>query len=164
MSWVFLLLAGVLEIVWACAMKQSQGFTKLGPSIVTVVALIGSLGLLALALRSLPLGTSYMIWTGIGAVGAFIAGVIFLDEAVTSARLLAAVMIVAGVITMKLSFNETTVSKDGSSANPTVAECTIHKRVDCKADICMKPDEQDLLVSPQQLDSDETLQENLSKI
>lgn len=103
MSWVFLFFAGLLEIVWALAMKQSAGFTKLVPTLVMAVSMAGSFGLLALAMRTLPLGTSYMIWTGIGAVGAFIAGVVFLGEAVTVQRLIAAGLIVAGMITMKMA-------------------------------------------------------------
>ncbi len=103
MSWIFLLLAGLLEIVWAVAMKQSAGFTRLWPTAVMGVSMIGSFALLALAMRTLPLGTAYVIWTGIGAVGAFLVGITFLGEAVTATRLCAAVLIVAGLITMKLA-------------------------------------------------------------
>ena len=103
MAWVYLLLAGLLEIVWAFAMKQSDGFTRLVPSLVTGVAMLGSVGLLALAMRSLPLGTAYLIWTGIGAVGAFLAGAVFLGEAVTPQRVMAAVMIISGILAMKLA-------------------------------------------------------------
>ena len=74
MPWVYLVVAGVLEIVWAVAMKQSDGFTRLIPSVITLAGMISSVGLLALAMRSLPLGTAYMVWTGIGAVGAFAFG------------------------------------------------------------------------------------------
>ena len=101
MAWTYLLLAGLLEVVWAFSMKQSQGFTQLGPSVVTAVAMAGSVVLLALAMRSLPLGTAYMIWTGIGAVGAFVVGVTILGEALTTQRLIAAALIVAGMVTMK---------------------------------------------------------------
>ncbi len=103
MSWVFLFIAGLLEVVWAFAMKQSDGFTRLLPSITTLVAAAGSFGLLALAMRSLPLGTAYMVWTGIGAVGAFIVGVWLLGEALTVQRVVAASLIVSGIIMMKLS-------------------------------------------------------------
>jgi quaternary ammonium compound-resistance protein SugE len=103
MSWVFLILAGLLEVVWAFAMKQSHGFTRLTPTLVMIGAMIGLFGLLALAMRSLPLGTAYMIWTGIGAVGAFVAGVWFIGEALTVQRAIAAILIVAGMVTMKLS-------------------------------------------------------------
>jgi quaternary ammonium compound-resistance protein SugE len=101
MAWVYLLLAGLLEIVWAAAMKQSEGFTRLTPSVVTLTAMIASFGLLAVAMRSLPLGTAYMVWTGIGAVGAFAVGVFFLGEALTPLRAVAAVLILSGIIAMK---------------------------------------------------------------
>ena len=103
MAWVYLLLAGVLEVVWAFAMKQSDGFTRLVPSLVMGVAMLGSVGFLALAMRSLPLGTAYVIWTGIGAVGAFLAGAILLGEALTPQRVMAALMIVSGIVAMRLA-------------------------------------------------------------
>ena len=103
MAWVYLLFAGLLEIVWAFAMKQSDGFTRVIPSLITCVAMLGSVGLLALAMRSLPLGTAYAIWTGIGAVGAFLAGVVLLGEAMTLQRLVAALLIVSGILAMKLA-------------------------------------------------------------
>ena len=103
MAWVYLVVAGLLEVVWAYAMKQSEGFTRLGPSAVTILAMIASFGLLALAMRTLPLGTSYTIWTGIGAIGAFLVGVAFLGEQASMMRLAAATMIVAGLITMKMA-------------------------------------------------------------
>ncbi len=103
MAWIYLLLAGALEVVWAYAMKLSDGFTRPTPTIVMIVAMIGSVALLALSMRTLPLGTSYMVWTGIGAVGAFIMGVVFLGEAVTALRLAAASLIVIGLVLMKAS-------------------------------------------------------------
>jgi len=103
MSWVFLVLAGFLEVVWAVAMKESHGFTRSAPTLVMIGTMVGSFGLLALAMRSLPLGTAYMIWTGIGAVGAFVVGVWFLGEVLTVQRAIAALLIVAGMVTMKLS-------------------------------------------------------------
>ncbi|KRE18062.1 multidrug transporter [Bosea sp. Root381] len=103
MAWVYLLAAGALEIVWAFSMKQSDGFTKLTPSAITIVTMIGSFALLALAMRSLPLGTAYTIWTGIGAVGAFTVGVLFLGEALTPMRMIAALLIVSGLVMMKIS-------------------------------------------------------------
>jgi len=103
MAWIYLTVAGVLEVVWAFYMKQSQGFTRLFPSIITLVAMAASFGLLAAAMRSLPLGTAYTIWTGIGAVGAFVVGVAFLGESMSPMRLLAAVLIIAGLVLMKLS-------------------------------------------------------------
>ena len=103
MAWIYLFIAGLLEVVWAYTMKQSEGFTKLTPSAITVVAMIASFGLLSYAMRTLPLGTAYTIWTGIGAVGAFIVGVTVLGEALTPMRILAAVLIVSGLVLMKLS-------------------------------------------------------------
>lgn len=103
MAWVYLVIAGILEIIWAYAMKQSAGFTRLAPTLVMLAAMAGSFGFLAMAMRSLPLGTAYMIWTGIGAVGAFVAGVLLLGEHVSALRVAAAAMIVAGLVTMKLA-------------------------------------------------------------
>lgn len=103
MAWVYLLLAGVLEVVWAFAMKSSDGFSKLTPSVITMVAMIASFGLLAVAMKSLPLGTAYTIWTGIGAVGAFIVGIAVLGEPVNAWRILAAVLIISGLVMMKMS-------------------------------------------------------------
>ncbi|ABI76244.1 quaternary ammonium compound-resistance protein SugE [Hyphomonas neptunium ATCC 15444] len=103
MPWVFLVIAGLLEIVWATSMKQSAGFTRLGPSLITLAAMPASFLLLALAMRSLPLGTSYMVWTGIGAVGAFIVGILWMGEAITPLRVLAAALIAGGMILMKIA-------------------------------------------------------------
>ena len=103
MAWIYLLAAGILEIVWAFTMKQSEGFSRLTPTIVTIIAMLGSVALLSLAMRTLPLGTAYTIWTGIGAVGAFIVGVVVLGEAFTPMRVAAAALIVSGLVMMKLS-------------------------------------------------------------
>jgi quaternary ammonium compound-resistance protein SugE len=103
MAWVYLLVAGLLEVVWAYSMKQSLGFTRLLPSLVTLSAMAGSFWLLAIAMRSLPLGTAYTLWTGIGAVGAFVVGIVLLGEPVNAPRILAAVLIVAGLVLMSLS-------------------------------------------------------------
>jgi quaternary ammonium compound-resistance protein SugE len=103
MAWIYRLAAGVLEIVWAFSMKQSEGFSKLTPSIITLVTMIASFWLLSLAMRTLPLGTAYTIWTGIGAVGAFVIGITFLGEQVSAMRIAAAVLIVSGLVLMKLS-------------------------------------------------------------
>ncbi|MEQ4617993.1 MAG: quaternary ammonium compound efflux SMR transporter SugE [Corticimicrobacter sp.] len=103
MAWILLTLAGALEIVWAFSMKQSHGFTRLVPTLVTLVAMIASFGLLAVAMKTLPLGTAYTIWTGIGAVGAFVVGLLVLGEPATPMRILAAIMIVSGLVLMKLS-------------------------------------------------------------
>jgi quaternary ammonium compound-resistance protein SugE len=102
-AWLFLGLAGILEIVWAYTMKLSDGFTRPVPAMVTIVAMIFSFGLLSLAMKSLPLGTAYTVWTGIGAIGAFIVGIAVLGEAVTATRVLAAVLIVSGLVLMKVS-------------------------------------------------------------
>jgi quaternary ammonium compound-resistance protein SugE len=106
MAWIALFIAGLLEIVWSFFMKQSQGFTRPVPSVITVVAMIASFGLLSVAMRTLPLGTAYTVWTGIGAVGAFIAGVLFLGESFGLPRLIAAILIVSGLILMKTAFSE----------------------------------------------------------
>ncbi|CAB5690805.1 DMT family transporter [Comamonas aquatica] len=106
MAWWYLWVAGVLEVVWAYTMKQSQGFTRLLPSVITGVTMVASFGLLSLAMRTLPLGTAYTIWTGIGAVGAFVVGITVLGEQVSATRVLAAVLIVSGLVLMKLSATE----------------------------------------------------------
>lgn len=103
MAWIALTVAGILEVVWAYAMKLSQGFTKPIPSLVTGVAMIASFALLAWAMRSLPLGTAYTIWTGIGALGAFVVGVAVLGEPANAMRLLAAALILGGLVLMKLA-------------------------------------------------------------
>jgi len=105
MAWIALIIAGVLEIVWAFYMKQSHGFTRLAPSIITIVAMLASFGLLAYAMRLLPLGTAYTVWTGIGAVGAFCVGVVILGEQANAARIAAALLIVGGIVLMKYSSN-----------------------------------------------------------
>lgn len=103
MAWVYLVLAGILEIVWAYAMKQSHGFTRVTPSVITLIAALGSFGLLALAMRGLPLGTAYMVWTGIGAVGAFVLGVVMLGETATPMRIAAAALVLSGLVLLKLA-------------------------------------------------------------
>jgi quaternary ammonium compound-resistance protein SugE len=103
MAWIYLVAAGVLEVVWAYAMKLSDGFTRPWPSTIMAVAMVGSFGLLALAMRTLPLGTAYTIWTGIGAVGAFLVGIAVLGEQASAMRLTAAALIVSGLVLMKLS-------------------------------------------------------------
>jgi quaternary ammonium compound-resistance protein SugE len=102
-AWLILTIAGLFEVVWAVSMKQSAGFTRLWPTIVTVAAALASFGLLSWSMRSLPLGTAYMVWTGIGAVGAFVVGIAFLGEAANALRLIAALLIVSGLLLMKLS-------------------------------------------------------------
>ena len=103
MSWFLLFIAGLLEVAWAAGLKTSEGFTRLWPSVFTLVTAVGSFVLLALAMRQLPLGTAYAVWTGIGAVGAFVFGIIMLGEAVTVARVASAALIVVGLIGLKFS-------------------------------------------------------------
>jgi quaternary ammonium compound-resistance protein SugE len=102
-AWFVLIIAGLFEVVWASAMKQSDGFTRLWPSIVTIAAMLASVGLLSWAMRMLPLGTAYMVWTGIGAVGAFCVGILFLGESFSGMRVVAALLIVSGIALMRLS-------------------------------------------------------------
>ena len=103
MAWFWLLFAGLLEIVWVFSLKLSDGFTRWLPATVTIVTMILSFGLLSVAMKSLPLGTAYVIWTGIGAVGAFGIGVVYLGEPLSFARLTAAALVVAGVVLLKLA-------------------------------------------------------------
>ncbi len=101
MHWTLLLLAAALEIVWAVGLKYADGFTRLWPSVIVIAAMIASMGLLALAARGLPIGTAYAIWTGIGAAGTAIAGMILFAEPATLARLACLALIVIGVIGLK---------------------------------------------------------------
>lgn len=103
MAWIYLLFAGLLEVVWAFSMKQSHGFTRLVPTAITLVTMIASFGLLSISMKTLPLGTAYTIWTGIGAVGAFVVGIAVLGEQVSMMRIAAACFIVAGLVMMKLA-------------------------------------------------------------
>jgi len=103
MAWVWLTIAGLLEVVWATAMKYSEGFTRLGWSALTLVAMLASFGLLAMAMKQLPLGTAYGVWTGIGAVGSVIVGILFLGEPRDLLRLLFVAMILGGIIGLKLT-------------------------------------------------------------
>ncbi len=103
MPWIMLFAAGLLEIVWAFSMKQSHGFTRLVPTAITLVTMLASFGLLSASMRTLPLGTAYTIWTGIGAIGAFVVGAVFLGEHVNATRVFAVVLIVSGLALMKLT-------------------------------------------------------------
>lgn len=103
MAWVVLIFAGIFEIVWAYSMKLSDGFTKLTPSIITIVFMLLSFGLLAYAMKALPLGTAYVVWTGIGAIGSFVVGILILGEPISALRMLAAVLIVSGLVLMKIA-------------------------------------------------------------
>ncbi len=106
MAWIYLTIAGVLEIVWAYYMKQSEGFSRLVPSVITLVAMAASFALLSMAMRALPLGTAYTVWTGIGAIGAFLVGIAVLGEQASALRIVAALLIVSGLILMKLASAE----------------------------------------------------------
>lgn len=103
MAWIYVIAAGLFEAVWALALKQSDGFSKLAPTLVFVVFLAASMILLAIALRTLPVGTGYAVWVGIGAIGAAIGGVVFLGEETHLSRLLPIVVIAAGVVWLALS-------------------------------------------------------------
>lgn len=106
MAWTCLIIAGVFEIVWAYAMKQSDGFTRLIPTAITAVGMLASIVFLSISMKTLPLGTAYTVWTGIGAVGAFLVGAFFLSEQVSPMRICAAILIVSGLLLMKLSAQE----------------------------------------------------------
>ncbi len=101
-AWMALVLAGLLEVIWAISLKRTEGFTRLAPSMVTLAAMVASMWLLSLAVRDLPVGTAYAIWTGIGAVGTAILGIVLLGEPRTAARLLCIGVIVAGIVGLKL--------------------------------------------------------------
>jgi len=103
MAWISLFFAGLLEVVWAFYMKQSHGFTRLLPSVITLVTMVASFALLSFAMRSLPLGTAYTIWTGIGAVGAFVVGIMVLGEPAHALRIIAAGLIISGLVLMKVA-------------------------------------------------------------
>ena len=102
MNWLILFSAGLLETVWAVSLKYTEGFSRFLPSAVTLVAMAGSFWLLSIAMKTLPLGTAYAIWTGIGAVGAFIVGIVVLGEPATLPRLCSVALIVAGMVGLKL--------------------------------------------------------------
>jgi quaternary ammonium compound-resistance protein SugE len=103
MAWTLLIIAGMLEIGWAIGMKYTEGFTRLWPSVRTIAAMVLSVYLLAVAVKTLPIGTSYAVWTGIGAVGTAILGIILLSEPATITRLACIGLIVAGIVGLKLA-------------------------------------------------------------
>jgi quaternary ammonium compound-resistance protein SugE len=103
MSWSILVVAGLFEIVWAIGLKYTDGFTRLWPSIGTAVAMLISVVLLGLAMRTLPVGTAYAVWTGIGAVGTVILGIVLFGDPATPARLLCVALIVCGILGLKLT-------------------------------------------------------------
>ena len=103
MAWLLLVLAGLFEVGWAIGLKYTDGFTRLWPTVGTVLAMIVSLGLLGLAMKSLPVGTSYAVWVGVGAVGTAILGIVLLDEPANTGRLVSLGLIVAGIVGLKLA-------------------------------------------------------------
>lgn len=103
MAWLLLMVAGLLEVTWAVGLKYTEGFTRLLPSVLVAVAMAGSVWLLAIAMRSLPIGTAYAVWVGIGAVGTVILGIFLFDEPLNTARLVSVGLIVAGIIGLKLA-------------------------------------------------------------
>ncbi|MBP1964067.1 quaternary ammonium compound efflux SMR transporter SugE [Paenibacillus aceris] len=103
MAWLYLVIAGVFEVVWAISLKFSNGFTRLIPSCVTIVGMIISFYFLAVATKTLPIGTAYAAWTGIGAVGAIIIGTLFLNEPVSLLRILFMILILIGVLGLKFT-------------------------------------------------------------
>ena len=105
MAWFYLLAAGCVEIIFALSLKYNEGFTKLIPSIITAVSGITSFGLLNLAIKTLPLGTAYAVWTGMGAVGVAIAGIVFFKEPMDWTRLFSLILVILGIIGLKLSEN-----------------------------------------------------------
>jgi len=103
MAWLILVLAGLFEVGWAIGLKYTEGFTRWGPAVWTAVAMIISLWLLGLAVKSLPIGTAYSVWVGVGSVGTVILGIVLLGEPVNAARLISIMLIIAGIIGLKLA-------------------------------------------------------------
>jgi len=103
MAWIYLLLAGLTEVAWAIGLKQTDGWTRFWPSVITAFLMVVSFTFLSLALRTLPIGTAYAIWTGIGAVGTALAGIFFFQEPRTVIRLFCIFVIVAGIVGLKVS-------------------------------------------------------------
>lgn len=103
MHWLLLVLAGLFEVGWAVGLKYTEGFTRFWPSVATALSMLASVGLLGMALRGLPLGTAYAVWTGIGAVGTVIFGIVVLGEPTHALRLASVLLILAGVVGLKLS-------------------------------------------------------------
>jgi quaternary ammonium compound-resistance protein SugE len=103
MAWIVLLVAGIMEVGWAVGLKYTDGFTRLWPTVATGVALVVSMGLLGVALRTLPLGTAYAVWTGIGTVGTAVLGIVLFKEPATAMRLVCIGLILAGIIGLKLA-------------------------------------------------------------
>ena len=103
MAWLILVLAGLFEVGWAIGLKYTDGFTRLWPTVWTAAAMVVSLVLLGVAMKSLPVGTAYAVWVGVGAVGTVILGIVLLDEPMTVARIASIVLIVSGIVGLKLA-------------------------------------------------------------
>jgi len=103
MAWVILFFAGLMEICWAIGLKYTEGFSRLLPSVLTLAAMLLSIVLLSIALRTLPVGTAYAVWTGIGAVGAFVVGLLFFGDQASTIRIVSICLIAAGIVGMKLA-------------------------------------------------------------
>lgn len=103
MAWIILILAGLFEVGWAIGLKYTEGFTRLWPTVGTVVAMVISLGLLGVAMKSLPVGTAYAIWVGVGAVGTVILGIVLFQEPVNALRMISVGLIIAGLVGLKLA-------------------------------------------------------------
>lgn len=103
MAWVILVIAGLFEVGWAIGLKYTEGFTRLWPTVGTVLAMIISLWLLGIAMKSLPVGTAYSVWVGVGAVGTVVLGIVLLDEPANAARLISVALIIAGIVGLKLA-------------------------------------------------------------
>ncbi len=103
MAWVTLVVAGLLEVGWAIGLKYTEGFTRLWPSVGTLLAMVVSMWLLGVAMKSLPVGTAYSVWVGVGAVGTVICGIVLLGEPVNAARLISLALIIAGIVGLKLA-------------------------------------------------------------
>ncbi|CDF85476.1 quaternary ammonium compound efflux SMR transporter SugE [Pseudomonas sp. QL9] len=103
MSWFILFVAGLFEVAWAVGLKYTEGFTRLWPSLFTALAMLTSIGLLGLAMKNLPLGTAYAIWTGVGAIGTVIVGILLFGESIALLRLLSILLILCGLVGLKLS-------------------------------------------------------------
>ncbi|HEY6290196.1 MAG TPA: quaternary ammonium compound efflux SMR transporter SugE [Terriglobia bacterium] len=103
MQWVILVVAGLFEVGWAIGLKYTEGFTRLWPTIWTILAMVISLGLLGVTMKALPVGTAYSIWVGVGAVGTVVLGIVLFGEPASTARIVSIVLILAGIVGLKLS-------------------------------------------------------------
>lgn len=121
MAWFYLILGGILEIIWMIAMKYSNGFKNFWPSVIVVIALAASMFVVSLAIKSIPMGTAYAIWTGIGAAGGAIAGILLFNESKDWLRLLSITLVIVGIIGLKIS------APDAKPAGETISEAPTTK-------------------------------------